>query len=452
MLKFPLILHGYIQNDMKSNIKALSLILTICICLSACGYNRFESGRNARSPIERAQTLCNALCDYYLFNENGALCVARSVEKRSKKKGETASVWHVTAVIAATNYLIAYCDRENAKYFSDINKKLYNGLTYYAGTAEIVTYGGKFTQRMYAVNRASKAEQADITGINSVYDDQMWLIREFIQTYRNTGDTSYLDQAVLLTEVCLSGWDCSTDENGNEFGGIPWGAGYASKHTCSNAPLIAPLTDLYEIYRTTQPDKAEYYLDRAKKIYDFCLNTFENENGVYGDLIGTEITTNADGIKQTLSHGTLDPTAYTYNTGTVLQGAAKLYKATNDQTYLSYAQKLSDAAYNRFVLQGEENGLKQFDTSSTQWFNFQLLSGFAELFKTDSPDHIDRTRLYIQTFADSLDYAYDNFYDNGLLPRNLIGGWSDNDEDKYKDVLDSAAYVEMFALLSRIDL
>ena len=386
------------------------------------------------------------LCDNYVYDKDCSTYVAQSVERMFMAKRNVASVWHVTSVIAATNYLVACCDGENKEFFADVNAKLWGNLTYYAGTAEIVTYSSKSVQRMFAVNRAEQAEKADISGIKAVYDDQMWLIREALQTYKNTSERKYLEQAEALAETCLDGWDYSTDGNGREFGGITWGAEYASKHSCSNAPLIAPLVDLYEIYIDSSPEKADYYLNFAKKIYDFCRATFENSEGVYGDLIGTEFITDDDGIKHTTSHGTLDPTAYTYNTGSVLQGAAKLYKATGDVGYIEYARSLADIAHGFFAKTDSSTGLVQYDTDNNAWFNFQLLLGYIELQKADTEKQ-GNVRQYIGEFEQTLNYACEFYYDRGLLPRDLIGGWSLRNEDRNKDVLDSAAYVEMLTAI-----
>lgn len=236
-------------------------------------------------------------------------------------------------------------------------------------------------------------------------------------------------------------------EDGTEFGGITWGPGYASKHTCSNAPLVAPLVDLYTIYAQTDRHKAAYYLNFATKIYDFCRNTFVNDDGVYGDLIGTEFDTRQDGAKQTVLHGSLDQTAYTYNTGTMLQAAAKLYAATRDEQYLTYARSLSDASY-RYFVQNDVADSTYRKQDSNAWFDFQLLLGYVELYNVDFDEHLSIVQGYVNHFEHRLSNAYEHYYKNGLLPNDLDDGWG-NENGKI-DVLDSAAYVEMLAVLSTI--
>ena len=430
---------------MKRKITVIAFVLVLlCVFLCGCKVKPYVGKNKADTLRGRSLQLGHDLINLYMYEIDGVPCVAQNVTTLFYRKVGVASVWHLTAVIAATNYLSEF-GGEDGKYFSYVNERLWDSLKYYAGAVEICTYKEKAVQHMYAVNRANKPEQADISGINAVYDDQMWIVRELIAAYRRTGKTEYLTKAEALVKTCLDGWDYSLRPDGTEYGGIPWGAGYASKHTCSNAPLIAPLAALYEIYAETENEKAAYYLDFAVKIYNFCRDTFVNDDGLYGDLIGTEYETRIDGTKKTTSHGSLDQTAYTYNTGTMLQAAAKLYYATKDEQYISYARTLSDVSYDYFLLNKPGKHSIYNKENSNAWFDFQLLLGYIELRKIDDGEHLNVVNEYIDHMENTLSNAYDNFYSNGLLPNNLGIGW---EFESKKDVLDSAAYVEMLAVLA----
>src|SRR5690606_27358538 len=109
-----------------------------------------------------------------------------------------------------------------------------------------------------------------------------------------------------LTEYVLDGWDCTRDANGEERGGIPWGPGYVSKHSCSNGPMVSPLVWLHEIYKDKSDEityryvdsedkqtrlsetvkKADYCLDFAKKVYAFQKKLLLRSDGVYDDMMG----------------------------------------------------------------------------------------------------------------------------------------------------------------------
>ena len=106
------------------------------------------------------------------------------------------------------------------------------------------------------MNRGSDKEVAEVEGIMNVYDDQEWLVRELVHSYRITGNSKYLEQAEYLAAYVLDGWDCNPDANGGEVGGITWGPGYVTKHACSNGPMITPLVWLYEIYATNLRQRA----------------------------------------------------------------------------------------------------------------------------------------------------------------------------------------------------
>ncbi len=77
----------------------------------------------------------------------------------------------------------------------------------------------------------------------------MWIVRELLEAYEVTGEKRYLDKAEYLTAYVLDGWDCTLDENGSQHGGITWGPGYVTKHSCSNGPIVAPLVKLADIYK-----------------------------------------------------------------------------------------------------------------------------------------------------------------------------------------------------------
>src|SRR5690606_13511967 len=202
----------------------------------------------------------------------------------------------IEAVNAILHALGAQKDHGNAalynEHFSkyaDLLARLYDNADYYLGTFELVSYTQTKQWSVYGVNRGGSKGAAKVEGIENVYDDQMWLVRELIESYKITGNEQYLEKAEYLTEYVLDGWDCTRDANGEERGGIPWGPGYVSKHSCSNGPMVSPLVWLHEIYKDKSDEityryidsedkqtrlsetvkKADYYLDFAKKVYAF---------------------------------------------------------------------------------------------------------------------------------------------------------------------------------------
>jgi hypothetical protein len=442
-------------------VSGVSMILGTTACGQGEKTYTMEEKLTARA-VQLAKTTLNTYIDDTLYQElvngdaDGELLMYGTYNPWTGEVDGEASVWHYTSVVAMTNRLMSVTSDADKDYFAAYNTNLWKEMDWYKGARTITSYRSEQRRWMYAVNRSTVKDKADISGINAVYDDQMWIIRELISTYQITGDSSYLTTAEELTDTCLDGWDSSINSaTGEEYGGITWGPGYASKHTCSNAPLIAPLVELSEIYKNSSETinsqkKSDYYLEWAEKIYDFSYTTFKNTNDLYGDLVGSEFNYNpTTGLKETTSQGTLDISQYTYNTGTMIQGGAKLYAATKNKNYLTEAQNSAEAAYRIFGAIDEETGLSQYPTTSTSWFNFELLLGFVNLAEVDDSQYASANETYIKSFMDELDYAYDHYYYNGMLPRNYLKGWMYGiDFDDEKSVMDCAASAEMYALLS----
>ncbi len=406
--------------------------------------------RTRARAIQLAKQVIDIYIDKEIYDYDGEIYVFDSYNPWTKETEGEASVWHYTALLAMTNRLADVSTGEDEEYFTKWCDEMWVEMDWYKGSGVVTTYNSSTKRTMYAVNRAFVRNTANISGINAVYDDQMWILREFISSYQRTGNKDYLQQAEELMATCLDGWDTTINPaTGAEFGGITWGPGYDSKHTCSNAPLVSPLVDLYYIYKDTDPAKAENYLEWAKKIYDFTYATFKKSNDLYGDLIGTSAGYNEDNLRETYSHGTLDISEYTYNTGAMIQGGAKLYKATGQKSYLTQAQNSAEAADRVFSHTDPETGLNEYVTShATMWFNLELLLGYIDLAQVDDSQYNDVNKGYIDNFRESLDYAYDNYYVDGVLPRALINGWAYGLEyDMKKNVMDSAAAAEMYAML-----
>src|SRR5690606_8220710 len=136
---------------------------------------------------------------------------------------------------------------------------------YYEGTFELTSYTQTREWTVYGVHRAATPGTAKVAGIENVYDDQQWLVRELLHAHKLTGDHRYLTQAEYLTEYVLDGWDSTLDESGKENGGIPWGPGYTTKHSCSNGPFISSLVWLHEQYAGSDEEITHRYVTADNK-------------------------------------------------------------------------------------------------------------------------------------------------------------------------------------------
>lgn len=392
---------------------------------------------------------------------------------------EVGSVWMYTSAIEAVNSVMEslktneklapklYAD--NFARYEELLTKLYAGLEHYAGTTTITSYTQTKKWTVYAVNRADVAGGANADGINNVYDDQEWLIREMVRSYLITGNGEYLAKAEYLTDYVLDGWDCTINANGEENGGITWGPGYVTKHSCSNGPLVSPLVWLYEIYRgktdlityrkidlnghryEVTAKKSGYYLDYAKKIYEWQKKYLQMDNGVYFDLIGAngnspqyeqvEGNTYRKGLALTTPSGT----AYTYNSGAMLSGGADLYRVTRLGTFLSDTENLAKASFSVFAdKDAAVPGYYSYPIEGfSTWFNDVLMRGYIAACKQSQT-----ARDALDSFQHNLDYGWANYLHGGLLPTNLLVGWSRTLANNQVEGMFAFAFASEYAMLA----
>ena len=241
-------------------------ILCTLLIFTACGKNpdpNNDEGNTTESPakqnLKRAiQIMDNAVTSH--FTGDG-MAMARYYNPytgvRSEEKG---SIWMYTSSIEAVNAILhalqsqkdhgdaELYDLHFSRYTLLLNK-LYENAAFYKGTFTLTSYTQTKSWSVYGVDRGGSKGLAFVEGIHNVYDDQQWLIRELVEAYKLTGNKTYLTEAEYLTDYVLDGWDCVTDATGKEYGGITWGPGYVTKHSCSNGPMVSPLVWLSELYK-----------------------------------------------------------------------------------------------------------------------------------------------------------------------------------------------------------
>jgi hypothetical protein len=403
---------------------------------------------------------------------------------RSEEKG---SVWMYTSAIEAVNAILHALEAQKEKgntalynehvvKYSDLLQKLYDNADYYLGTFQLVSYTQTKDWSVYGVNRGGSKGSAKVAGIENVYDDQMWLIRELLEAYKLTGNNAYLEKAEYLTEYVLDGWDCTFDANGAERGGIPWGPGYVTKHACSNGPMVSPLVWLHELYKDKSDEvthryidetdkqtrvavlvnKSDYYLDFAKKIYAWQKSALLRADGVYDDMRGgcapgspqTETINGTFYRKGSTCQDRVGP-AISYNSGSMLSGGADLYRATGEHVYLEDSKKLSDASFQYFAKLGQTNAdYYTYDvTGFRNWFNGVLMRGYVDVYPAYGA--VDK---YINSFQKNLDYGYENFLYKDFLPTNLLVGWSRDNGKNNTEGMFTFAFAAEYAVLSRYEL
>lgn len=251
------------------------------------------------------------------------------------------------------------------------------------------------------------------------YDDNVWLVLDFCESYRLTKNPEYLKKSIETWNFVISGWDSELG------GGIYWcEQKKESKNTCSNAPGSVLALKLYEATKDTS------YFNWGVRIYNWTKTNLQDpDDYLYFD-------------NKSLS-GKIGRQKYTYNSGQMLQAAAMLYRLTGKKMYLDDAQQIARSAITYFTQDfttAEGKNIKLFKNTSN-WFNAILFRGYAELYQSD------RNKEYINIFEDNLNQLWNHIRDkNGLFGKD----WKGEKDDEYKWLLDQASLVEMWATLAEI--
>ncbi len=457
-------------NDLEMKAKDIFIALSLILSMASCSSDgpkdpSDEPGEetpgivDSRSVAEtntlRAIKIINSAVDHYF--EGSSMQMARYYNPFTGiRSNEIGSVWMYTSSIEAVNATMkAMKDlKDNGKpelynqnwtSLQSLLERLVDNLEYYAGTFDLTSYTGTNSWTVYAVNRAGSPGSADVTGVLNVYDDQEWLVGELLESYSLTGNQKYLNKAEYLAAYVLDGWDCTLDADGNENGGITWGPGYTTKHSCSNGPMITPLVELSNLYKgksdeisynIVEPDKSrkkmtapksEYYLMMAKKIYDWQKRKlFNQEKGVYWDMLGADGGVSYETIgEERYRMNNRDTGAvgnfYSYNTGTMLSGAAALTKAGVEGIYADDVKSLTTSSFNYFAKLGSSlKGYYSFDlTGFSPWFNCVLMKSYAAAYPLTS-----NAEEGLKAFQTNLDYGYSNFLEQDMIPVNPLSGWN----------------------------
>ena len=253
------------------------------------------------------------------------------------------------------------------------------------------------------------------------YDDNIWLVIDFVDLYFSSGEKRYLERAEQTWQFVESGRDEVLGD------GIYWCEQKKhSKNACSNAPASVAALKLYKATGN------EAYLQAGKELYAWCYNTLhDKEDGLYFDNISLA--------------GRISRAKYSYNSGEMIEAGAILHALTGEKEYLEQAQKTAAGCYERWFKpqQDGEQQIRMMDSGDV-WFDAVMLRGLIALYGRDGND------TYLRAVNASLDYAWREGRDeNGLFGKFLSHR---REEDKRSWLLTQAAYAEMSARMAKVNL
>lgn len=312
-------------------------------------------------------------------------------------------LWPYSGTFSAVNALFE--TTSDANYKSLLDTKVLVGLEEYFDTRR--------TPEAYAsyINSAAQSDR--------FYDDNVWLGIDFTDVYTLTKEAKYLQKAQLIWNFIESGMD------NNLGGGIYWcEQKKESKNTCSNAPGSVLALKLFKA------TKDSTYFVKGQHLYEWTkANLQDSTDYLYFDNIALD--------------GKIGKAKFAYNSGQMMQSAALLYQLTGDKNYLTDAQNIARACHNYFFMDyvTEQGKTIKLLKKGDIWFTAVMLRGFIELYQAD------RNKVYLDSFNQSLDYAWEHARDEkGLFSTDLSGSTHDN----RKWLLTQAAMVEMYARLAAI--
>ena len=248
--------------------------------------------------------------------------------------------------------------------------------------------------------------------VDRYYDDNGLVGIDYMDSYHVTGNQAYLNKAKEIMTFIMSGW--WQDEYD---GAVSWLEGHKDqKPACTNgkATVLA-----LKIYEATQEDE---YLQLGKSFYDWMMKYLRDDslNIVWNSLLVNEA--------EVQKH------AYTYNTGTMIQSAARLYRLTGEQKYLDDARAMAKGSFDYYV-KYTPDGIPYI--ADLPWFVVVLFRGYQELYE------IDNDPQYVDVIIRSADWAWENARDNaGLIYNDWTGR---NDEYTLpKWLLDESCMIELY--------
>ncbi len=397
------------------NFKQLSCALWCVVCVVMGCDTRKQTAAHNVVVLERAQQTLDSLYQNYsvaetcLLRENYPVDTAsyKATYLASEEQGNTPNkfsyLWPYSGTFSAVNAL--YAVTRDPIYKSMLDTKVLPGLEEYFDTRR--------TPAAYA-SYIRTAPQSD-----RFYDDNIWLGIDFTDTYELTKEPQYLEKAKLIWKFIESG----TDEKLG--GGIYWcEQKKESKNTCSNAPGSVFALKLFE---ATQDSS---FLQKGQTLYYWTkVNLQDTTDYLYFDNIGM--------------NGTIGRAKFAYNSGQMMQAAVILYRLTGNQQYLTDAQNIAGACHSYFFKDHKQDDGTSFSLlkKGDVWFSAVMLRGFIELYR------VDKNKVYLDSFDQSMDYAWNHARDEkGLFSTDFTGSTPDHK----KWLLTQAAMIEIYARLAEI--
>jgi predicted alpha-1,6-mannanase (GH76 family) len=175
-----------------------------------------------------------------------------------------------------------------------------------------------------AVNEAPPPTPGNF--IDTAYDDTQWWALTWVNAYELTRDPAYLQMAEKIHAYVTGAWTPSMCG-----GGLVWQTTNAYQNSVTNELFLELSARLY-----LETHQASYLQWAQKELAWFNASGLINSSNLINDGLTTSCQNNGQ-------------TTWTYNQGAILGGLAALYQATHDETYLTEAKRIANAAISTLV-------------------------------------------------------------------------------------------------------
>lgn len=388
--------------------KKLSAICAISILVAGCALES-RAQDTAAIYLQRAEKLYSKIWRLYrtpgctgLFSENFPSKHSDTLtyfQGGGVKEKEVSFLWPFSGMFSATNVLLKF-PSQRQKYLSYLDT-LVIGVEKYRDTSR-----SPYGYQAYPV----EFEKSD-----RYYDDNGLVGIEYMESFFNTGDSTYLKRACEVFKFIISGW------NNDLGGGVTWLEGHNDqKPACSNGTATLVALKIY------QGNKDLYYLKWGERFYNWInKNLKDSATGVISN--------------DKKPNGNINRTFWTYNTGFMLESAVMLYKFTGNKRYLMDARSFARNAYNHFAKVTSSGRISLLDMP---WFLTVLFRGYETLY------NVDGNTKYIKAVMKNVNDAWNQKDKYGLIYKNWYGGKDEKSTSKW--LLDEACIVEFYARMSML--
>ena len=274
------------------------------------------------------------------------------------------------------------------------------------------------------------------------HDDSDWVALGMMDSYDINHDMKFLEKGDMIWNYSMvSCWDETFAGGGCWWKDYPYEGPANDAQNTKNVANNGPATVLMlRLFLATGESK---YLDDAIKIYNWMIKTLLASNNLMNDCIyRTAKDDNPNG--ETRINGYQAP----YTSGSVIHAASLLYQITGDESYLTTANNMAQAAYNKWFqtryaspVLGRTVNLPGTGFGQGPDDHVIMLYGMREYYNLNP-----RTNLrYLQAYEDALL----NSWGEMLNPTGLMDtGWKGTPTQTSWSGLTETAFAEMYASFS----